>query len=68
MVEVELMDAKGAEIEDVWPTFPLVMIRRQGLGPQRLGPVLIYYAVYGYGLRVIFRDSIIRPPVTLMRK
>ena len=32
------MGVKGAEIEDVWPTFPLVTIRRQGLGPQRLGP------------------------------
>ena len=38
MVEMELMGVKGAEIEDVWPKFPLVTIRRQGLGPQRLGP------------------------------
>ena len=33
MVDVELMDAKGVEIEDVGTTFPLVTILRLGLGP-----------------------------------
>ena len=36
MVEVGLKGVEE-EIEDVWPTFPLERIRRQGIGPQRLG-------------------------------
>ena len=38
MVEMMLMDEEGEVIEGVSPTFLLVRIRKEGLGPQMLGP------------------------------